>query len=233
MERIDTIKNQHRSGRSIHQKTVTDSVYSAIRESILAEAFPAGRFIREQELAGTMNVSRTPIREALSRLASEGFLERLPHRGFRVPNEPIRGLLDLYPIVSALDLLAGKLAFPNLHKVEIRELRQINRNMVKAMQGGDGQLATELNGRFHRFIAHRSGNPRLANLLKDLSAQLKLLELWFYGDRAHTLASIREHNQILTALEKGELGIALGILEHNMELTHKAFLNEVVPPGKK
>ena len=57
-----------------------------------------------------MGVSRTPIREALGRLASEGFLERLPHRGFRVPEESLGNLLELYPIVASLELLAGRLA---------------------------------------------------------------------------------------------------------------------------
>lgn len=222
------MKNLQESGGSAQRQTLADGVYSAIRKSILADQmFTAGRFIREQELADAMNVSRTPVREALSRLASEGFLERLPHRGYRVPDGPISGLLDLYPVVSALDLLAGKLAFPNLQNAEIRELRQINREMVKAMESDDAPRAAELNAHFHRFIAQRSGNSRLLELLTDLSAQLTLLELWFYGDQTHTQASIREHDQILTALEKGELGRALDILEHNMELTHKAFLDEI------
>ena len=87
----------------------SEQVYRAVRARIMDGALAPGHFLREKDLE-SMGVSRTPIREALGRLASEGFLERLPHRGFRVPEESLGNLLELYPIVASLELLAGRLA---------------------------------------------------------------------------------------------------------------------------
>jgi DNA-binding GntR family transcriptional regulator len=205
---------------------LADQVYRGIRDRILDGDILPGEFLREQELSTAMEVSRTPVREALGRLASEGFLERIPHRGFRVPAEPFTGLLSLYPIVSALDRLSGMLAFPQMAKAELGHLRRINQRLREAMDRADVSQARELNNEFHDYIAQQSGNERLRDLLDDLRSQLKRLETWYYSYREHTEQSIREHDELIDALEKGEHEAALSIFEGNMRLTRIALAEE-------
>lgn len=125
---------------SLTTATLTDQVYGVLRDRILAGQIAPGEFVREQEVSDAVGVSRTPVREALGRLASEGFLERIAHRGFRVPEESIADLLELYPILAALEVLAGSESFPRLDADDLVELREINGAYASAAQRGDYQL---------------------------------------------------------------------------------------------
>ena len=203
-------------------RTLSEQVYHAVRARIMAGALAPGTFLREKDLE-TMGVSRTPIREALGRLASEGFLERLPHRGFRVPEESVANLLELYPIVASLELLAGRLAFDRFTAEDVARLRDINVRLAEARDRGDARAMLDLNTAFHRLIAERGGNRRLALLLDDLRSQLTRLEQWYYSGRDRTQRSIQEHEEIIAAVERGDRARALELLERNMSLTYRSL----------
>jgi DNA-binding GntR family transcriptional regulator len=213
-------------------RTLAEQVYRAVRARILDGGLAPGEFLRERDLEA-MGVSRTPIREALGRLASEGFLERIPHRGFRVPEEPVGNLLELYPIVAALELLAGKLALPRLTPEDISRLREINRKLGEARDRQDVRIRIELNNQFHHVFSERSGNQRLSDLLDDLRMQLARLELWYYSSGEHTQESVREHDEIIRALEAGDQARALSVLENNMSLTYRSLLRETEVRGER
>jgi DNA-binding GntR family transcriptional regulator len=203
-------------------RTLSDQVYHAVRSRIMAGALAPGTFLREKDLE-TMGVSRTPIREALGRLASEGFLERLPHRGFRVPEESLTNLLELYPIVASLELLAGRLAFDRFTADDVSGLREINARLAEARDCGDVRAMLDLNTAFHRLITERGGNRRLALLLDDLRSQLTRLELWYYSGPERTQRSIQQHEEIIAAVERGDRSRALELLERNMSLTYRSL----------
>jgi DNA-binding GntR family transcriptional regulator len=188
----------------------------------MAGALAPGTFLREKDLE-TMGVSRTPIREALGRLASEGFLERLPHRGFRVPEDSVANLLELYPIVASLELLAGRLAFARFTAEDVARLRDINARLAEARDRDDVRAMLDLNTAFHRLITERGGNRRLALLLDDLRSQLTRLEYWYYSGRDRTQRSIQEHEEIIAAVERGDRARALELLERNMSLTYRSL----------
>jgi DNA-binding GntR family transcriptional regulator len=206
-------------------RTLSEQVYRAVRARIIDGALAPGTFLREKDLE-SMGVSRTPIREALGRLASEGFLERLPHRGFRVPEESLGNLLELYPIVASLELLAGRLALERFTPADVAELRAVNRRLGEARDQGDVRALLEHNTRFHRLISERGGNRRLAVLLDDLRSQLTRLELWYYSGSDRTQRSIREHEEIIDAIERGDRPRALELLERNMSLTYRSLVDE-------
>jgi DNA-binding GntR family transcriptional regulator len=205
----------------VSQATLADQAYGAIRTRILTGDMAPGEFIREQEVSLALGVSRTPVREALGRLASEGFLERIPHRGFRVPDEPLGTLMELYPIVSALELVAGRMALPRLTPSDIQKLRDINERMARSRDSGDVGSLIELNNQFHRLIAQRSGSIRLNEMLDDLRGQLSRLELWFYSQESRVEESVAEHDEMIRAIEAGNHPRALELLENNMSLTHR------------
>ena len=206
-------------------RTLAEQVYRAVRARIMDGALAPGAFVREKDLE-PMGVSRTPIREALGRLASEGFLERHPHRGFRVPEESLGNLLELYPIVASLELLAGRLALERFTPADIAELKEVNRRLGEAQDRGDVRAMLAQNERFHRIISERGGNRRLALLLDDLRSQLTRLELWYYSGRDRTQRSIREHEEIIAAIERGDRARALSLLERNMSLTYRSLVDE-------
>lgn len=210
----------------IRSKTLSDHVYHTLRARIGRSLYPAGVFIREQEISEALGVSRTPVREALARLASEGMLERIPHRGFRVAPKPLRDALELYPIVGSLDLLAGKLAFPNLADGDFAELERINAELAATINAGDTTRAVELNYAFHRLIARRSGNSRLAAMLDDLRTRILPWEVWYFEnveDPEHQ--SVDEHAEIIAAARAGDFDRAAEIFETNMFWTYRVLLD--------
>ncbi len=212
----------------VSQTTLADQAYKVIRGRILNGDMALGEFVREQDVSAALGVSRTPVREALGRLASEGFLERIPHRGFRVPEEPLDTLLELYPIVSALELLAGRLALPRLTEADVSALKAINRELAASIESGDVRRRIELNNRFHHFLCERAGSARLSDLLDDLRSQVSRLEHWYYSQQNRTEESIAQHDELIRAIEAGDHDRALQVLESNMAMTYECFAEEQV-----
>lgn len=211
----------------VSQTTLADQAYKAIRARILAGDLELGEFVREQEVSAALGVSRTPVREALGRLSSEGFLERIPHRGFRMPAEPLGTLLELYPIVAALELLAGRHAIPRLTPDDIEALRAINRKLSACIRDDDVPRRIELNNRFHRLLYERSGSSRLTGMLDDLRTQVNRFEHWYYSKEHRTEESIAHHDELIGALEEGRTDDALALLEGNMAMTYQRFTEEL------
>ena len=125
--------------------TLTERVYGILRTRIIAADWGPGHFLREKEISGKLGVSRTPVREALGRLAADGFLERIPHRGFKVPEKSVSDLFDLYPILAALEVLAAKEGFKQIDEADIEALRSINGSYRAAYARHDTKKGVEEN----------------------------------------------------------------------------------------
>lgn len=207
----------------IQQATLADRVYAAIRDRILDEELLPGEFIREQEVSEALGVSRTPVREALARLANEGFLERIPRRGFRLPTKPLKDILELYPIVSSLELLAGTLALPKMTDADVRHLRSLNERMEKAAGSRDVRALVDLNNEFHHHFSVRSGNGRLSELLDDLRVQVLRLDMWYFSTPTRIRESIDEHDEIIAAVEARDHERALELLKRNFARAREAL----------
>ncbi|MQA92435.1 MAG: FCD domain-containing protein [Gemmatimonas sp.] len=211
----------------IEATTLADKVYQIVRNRVLRRELPPGTFIREQEVSHATGVSRTPVREALNRLASQDFLERVPHRGFRVPDRPWETLLDLYPIVTALEMLAGSLAFDKITPADLRRLKELNGSLERSGQEGDAKGGVEVNNAFHKVLSDRSGNPRLAELLDQLRSQVVLLDAWYFTVSDNVEASVAEHVEIIEAIERGNETALVEGLRLNYARARQALEKEV------
>ena len=200
---------------SVKVSTLTEQAYDILRERVLSGRVPPGSFIREQEVSDALRISRTPVREALGRLASEGFLERIPHRGFRMPGESVPDLLELYPIISTLEVLAARLSIPRLAADDLRQLKEINASYKTAKERNETRGGIEANDRFHHLLSDKCPNRRLCEMLDELRSQVKRLELAAFRDSEEWEGSIHEHDEILSAIELGDHDQALAILERN------------------
>ncbi len=207
-------------------ETLTDQVYEVLRERVISGKISPGEFIREQDVSERLGVSRTPVREALARLASEGFLERIPHRGFRLPEETVDDLIEIYPIMTALEVLGTREAFEHLGSKAFAELRKINETYAKAFEEKDVYAGIDNNHAFHSGLSALSGNKRLCRMLDDLRSRVRSLEIWAFSDIGHWQKSVEEHEEILQAMEEGELEKALEILANNRLTTYREFTSK-------
>ena len=208
--------------------SLSDAAYLAVRDRIVAGRIAPGEFIRERAVGAALRVSRTPLREALGRLATEGFLERLPNHGFRVSPTPIQDLLDLYPIVAQLEVLAARETLARLGKPDLDRLRQLNREMGEAIAASDAGEAIRVNEAFHQLLTSQSGNRRLDKLLEHLRSQLNSLEIWSATRPELATEAVRQHKAIIQAVVRRDYGAAVQLLEANRMQTWKTLTQQQV-----
>ena len=210
--------------------TLTERVHGILQDRIIAGDWDAGHFLRENEISGKLGVSRTPVREALARLAADGFLERIPHRGFKVPAQSAADLLDLYPILSALEVLAAKEGFQKIDKPQIEALRSINESYRAAYARHDTSTGVELNNEFHNLLIKNCNNEKLSQMIEHLQAEVFKLECWTISNIHCWDISITEHEGLLDSLESKDWDLAVKWLEKNRSMSSVEF-SEYVNDG--
>jgi DNA-binding GntR family transcriptional regulator len=217
--------------------TLSEKIYQAVRERILSGQIPPEGSVREEQIAELMGVSRTPVREALSRLAIEGFLERIPRRGFRVPAQALEELVDLYPVLQALEVLAAEIGFPRVQTSDLDRLENLNASFARAVAESNVAGAIELNDLFHHTLASLSGNATLCRILEDLRNQVRRLEVLDFSDVMRERAGgegaslrpdewVKQHAALLSALRAGDHKQALKLLRDNRSLVFQAKVGE-------
>jgi DNA-binding GntR family transcriptional regulator len=209
---------------------VTDLAYEAIRDRILRGELEPGALLRQEELSRAMGVSRTPVREALMRLVSDGYVERLHRRGFRVAGGMIRDLVALYPILAALERLACETAFRRITPARLGELDRVNDEIRRATQRGDARAAIARNQEFHRLLCEECDNPRLIRLLDELSAEVMRLEIWSFGSETDREQTLRDHDEIVAALRLHDHTRALETLTRDRMSAHDEYHGRLQRP---
>jgi DNA-binding GntR family transcriptional regulator len=225
----DTPRAQVAWGFIEGRATLEDQIYAAVRERILSGQLAPSTVLRGRDVEETLGVSRTPVRAALQRLSSEGFLEPAPRQGFRVPDMPIDDLVDLYPAVQLLEVLAFDLAIPKIQPDDLDALEAINAEFASAINAGDITAAVMSNNRFHEGLATLCGNRPLCRLLEDLRLRVRRLEMLDFGElmggsrqrdgkapARHLWA--RQHADLLAAIRRGRHAAARELLRKNRSL---------------
>jgi DNA-binding GntR family transcriptional regulator len=186
-----------------------DELLAGLRELIVEGALEPGVRVPERELCARFGVSRTPLREALKVLASEGMLELLPHRGAQVTRLTAADLDEMFPVMGALEALAGELACAQITEAELAEVRALHYQM--ALHATRGELAEyfRLNQRIHEAILIAARNPTLARLYRGLAGRVRRARYLANMSKPRWDQAVAEHEAILEALEQRD-GLALG-----------------------
>ena len=148
--------------------TLKDHVYDYISKRIQDGSIKPNDKLNEQEICDELNISRTPVREALIRLAADGLLDAEPRRGFRVKPLNEEKSNNLYVIIGTLDALAATLAMDHLTQADLASMRKLYREMDKAIQAKKADLYYKLQIDFHNIYIHKCKNDELIHLLDQL-----------------------------------------------------------------
>jgi DNA-binding GntR family transcriptional regulator len=189
------------------------SLYEEIREAILTGRFAPGQLLSENALATEFGRSRTPVREALQRLEIEALVERAS-RGVRVRTSSPQEILDIYEVRITLEGAAAKAAAERATEFDRSQLRAAQRAMVEVETEPRAMAAA--NRRFHEAVWTASHNPTLVDLLHRLNVHLVRYPTTTltHGDRWP--AVLREHEELLGAIEARDGEAARRIAEHHM-----------------
>lgn len=191
-----------------------DHAYRLIRDEILSGRRAGGEWLREGELADSIGVSRTPVREALRRLTAEGLLSYERHRGVQVKSWDIADLDEIFSLRMVLEpwgcSLAAERATVDVDRLE--ELACAMDALVTDGQPTDLDELTDLNNRFHRAILEGAGNNRLATVLGSV-VQLPIVWRTFAHYRPDALRrSLAHHHELIAALRARDADWAQSVM---------------------
>lgn len=196
-------------------KTKKDAVVELIREAILSAQYKPGERLLQEEIARRLNVSPTPVREALRQLEAEGVLDHSPHRGVRVAEVRFEDVREVYLIRGALEALATREAASNLTRTNLAELRAIQSEIELLLAEERLTDLRKLNFDLHMLIYNAAGMPELYRLIRNLWTKFPWDTLHVLPGRAAT--SAREHTQILEAIAAGEADLAAQRMQAHIE----------------
>lgn len=177
-----------------------DYVYSVLRRAILDGILQPGQRLREIEIATELGVSRTPVREALTRLESSGLATFTSPRGMMVSQLTRQQVLELYALRENLEGLAARLSSRHASWAEIETLRDCVRR-EKEQQGADPSVLANLNKRFHAVIYDAARNRYLLETLSSIRGTQALLRGTSLSAPDRTQAAYQEHLEIVNAID--------------------------------
>jgi DNA-binding GntR family transcriptional regulator len=185
-------------GAPRRRRQLSQEVADYLRDAIMAAQLTSGEFIRPERIATDLEMSATPVREALVTLEREGFLIWEPRRGFRVADISSQDVQDLFNVQA---FIAGELAARAAHRLtasNLDELGVLQEKLEQASVVNDIDAVEEYNHNFHRIINQAGDSPGLARLL---SLVVNYVPYRFFGSVAGwTQASVVDHAEILRAL---------------------------------
>jgi DNA-binding GntR family transcriptional regulator len=194
-------------------------VVSGIRDLIIEGDIAAGARISERELCDRFGVSRTPLREALKALASEGLVELTPNRGARVTRLTEQDVEDMFEVMGTLEALAGELAAQRIADEELAEVRAMHYQMALHHARRELMPYFRLNQGIHRKIFEISRNRSLVTVYNTLAGRIRRPRYLANISEARWAQALGEHEAILAALEAKD-GTALGrILKDHLRKT--------------
>lgn len=175
--------------------------YATIRDWILHGPLRPGESLRDTDIAERLGISRTPVREALIRLAQDGLVESARGRGTRVTDLRIEQAPHLFEVGAVLDAYAAEMAAPRLAQDDLRQLREV----LKTMEGTrESRVLAEIDRDFHLIYYLRTGNEVLVEMLGQVTSDLMRIERHAWGHDDIWATACAGHRQLMAAFERGD-----------------------------
>ena len=217
---------EHRE--AVDRHLLRDTAYEKLCAAIVNGTLEPGEDLHDEELCGWLGLSRTPVRDALSRLRDEGLVEMAAQRFTRVATMSMRDVHDVVPLLAALHGLATELAVPRLGKADVRDLRVHNEAFTVALQNADSRAAFQADERFHEVFIDTSGNAEIARVVARLVPRLHRMQA-MCRDRLPGKRSVAQHLSLIMRAETGDAPKAAAAARANW-MTLGAVLEQAFPP---
>lgn len=209
-----------RSRRSaLHHDVVT-----ALRQMIVEGRLKPGARVPEQQFCRSFGVSRTPLREALKILASEGLVELRPNRGSVVAPIYVDRIASVFEMMGALEELTGTLICARISNEEIEGLEQLHARMHAAHRSGDRAGYFELNQKIHCALVTAAKNVVLTATYTNFARKIQRARFQANYDRPRWDESLREHDAFMVALRRRDSDTLSRLLRQHSDRTGEAVL---------
>ena len=181
--------------------SIRENVYRVIRENITSLQLAPGTTVSTQELAAKLQVSRTPVREALRQLELEGLVHIIPNKGAFVEGVTLQDIKDIYEIRTLLEGLCARWAAERITQEQLEELEEIVFLSDFHYSKENWDQILELDNRFHEMVYEACASKELTRVLRDYHHYLQRIRRITLEEKARAHASINEHRAIAEALK--------------------------------
>lgn len=207
-------------------------VAERLRQRIFAHELLPGTWVDEQKLAEQYGISRTPLREALKVLASEGLVVLKPRRGCYVTEIAPQDLDDIFPLIALLEGRCAAEAVGKMSPADLSQLGKIHARLEKSAQENRMADFFEANQEFHKTIQELAGNRWLLQVIQDLRKVLKLSRLHSLSLEGRLQQSLQEHQAIMAALEAKDAEQAEKLMHDHLLSGREALAKMQDTPAK-
>jgi DNA-binding GntR family transcriptional regulator len=184
----------------IQRRPLHNELADRLRYMIVEGELAPGEKLAEKELCSQFGVSRTPLREAMRVLATEGLVLLTPNRGCTVARLTLADLDEAFPIMGALEALSGELACRHITDAEVARIRELHERMVRKYEAGALRDYFKLNEQIHQLILAAARNPTLAQMQLSLAGRVRRARYMANMSPARWARAVAEHEKILEAL---------------------------------
>lgn len=198
-------KNKKENSKYPPPRTMSEFIYSNLKEAILSNELKANQRINENEIAASFHVSRTPVREAVLRLATEGFVRIDSYRRAIVKSISFEELREILEVLGALDRLAVSLAIDAMAQADIDKLEKITQKMQKYCSMKTIEKYIEVNAEFHNELWKNVPNKFLLEILylvRDKKERYFYSRLLAYKNPGFLEKSMKHHWELIDAIKK-------------------------------
>lgn len=190
-----------------------------LRDKILNEEYTKGQKLNEVTLAKALEISRTPIREALKQLELEGLVQSIPNKGVYVIGFSPRDIDDMFEIRLALEGLAIQLAIERMDDEHLKVIKEVYTTMEFYTQIDDAKKVSELNIQFHNSIYQATQSKYFAQLLKDINYYVSVTSRHSILRPQRLDTAIVEHKAILDAIISKDKTLAKKMIKRHIRAT--------------
>ena len=184
----------------IPRAALHEQVAHRLRQMLVENRIAPGAKLNERELSEVLNVSRTPLREAIKMLAAEGLVELLPNRGAIAVELSEADVLNTFEVMAGLEAQSGELAAQRITDAELNEIKAMQFEMMAAYTRRDLPAYYRLNSAIHRAINAAAKNPVLMATYNQVNARLQALRFRSNQDGDKWRDAVKEHEQMVVAL---------------------------------
>ncbi|MGH3563674.1 MAG: GntR family transcriptional regulator [Mycobacterium sp.] len=208
---------------------LSEDVARYVRKRIFNGGYPAGEYVRLDQLAAELGISVTPVREALFGLRAEGLLEQQPHRGFVVLPVTGRDIIDVSDVQAHIGGELAARAAANISDDQVRELEAIQDQLEDAYASDDEDRAVRLNHEFHRAINVAADSPKLAQLMSQITRYAP--ESVFPTVTGWPAKSTKQHRRVLAALGKRDEELARSAMAEHLAAGAAPLIDHLIGLG--
>ncbi|MGB9840352.1 GntR family transcriptional regulator [Thermovenabulum sp.] len=207
-----------------HLKPIRDLIYEHIRKMIFSGELKEGERLVEKDLAEKLKVSRTPVREALRKLETEGLVVHLPRKGVVVKGFSKEDVIEIYSIRKSLEALAISFTVQNITEKEIEKLKNLNEKMKEVAKEEDAEKLFELLREFNKVLIESCRMPRLISLINTYREYLERFRVVTMSKKERKLLALKEHDEIIDAIIKRDAKRAQSLVQEHLQGALEAFL---------